>query len=68
MTGSKTSVSKILNLFVIILVLVSVSAMPVPAAPNSAQAVKSFVQSFATDWNRHDMDAFGKLFARMPIS
>jgi ketosteroid isomerase-like protein len=55
--------SKILSLFAIVLVAVSVSAMPVPAAPNGAQDVKSFVQGFATDWNHHDMDAFGKLFA-----
>jgi len=55
--------SKILSLFVIVLVAVSVSIMSVPAAPNGAQDVKSFVQGFATDWNHHDMDAFGKLFA-----
>ncbi len=33
------------------------------AAPNDADEVRKVVAAFATAWNRHDMDAFGKLFA-----
>jgi len=33
------------------------------AAPNDAEAVRSVVAQFATTWNRHDLQAFGKLFA-----
>jgi hypothetical protein len=33
------------------------------AAPNDADDVRNAVAGFATSWNRHDMDAFGKLFA-----
>ncbi len=33
------------------------------AAPNDTDDVRKTVEGFATDWNHHDMDAFGKLFA-----
>jgi uncharacterized protein (TIGR02246 family) len=33
------------------------------AAPNDMQDVRNVVAAFATTWNHHDMDAFGKLFA-----
>ena len=33
------------------------------AAPNDAKDVRSVITGFATTWNRHDLDAFGKLFA-----
>jgi uncharacterized protein (TIGR02246 family) len=33
------------------------------AAPNDEQDVRNVVAGFATAWNHHDMDAFGKLFA-----
>ena len=33
------------------------------AEPNEEVAVRQFVSSFAEDWNRHDLEAFGKLFA-----
>jgi len=33
------------------------------AAPNDADNVRNVVAGFATSWNRHDMDAFGKLFS-----
>jgi Domain of unknown function (DUF4440) len=33
------------------------------AAPNDAKDVRSVVAEFATTWNRHDLDAFGNLFA-----
>jgi Domain of unknown function (DUF4440) len=33
------------------------------AAQNDAEDVRNVVAEFATTWNRHDLDAFGKLFA-----
>ncbi len=33
------------------------------AAANDAENVRNVVAGFATSWDRHDMDAFGKLFA-----
>src|SRR5271168_2983364 len=33
------------------------------AAPNDAQSVRNVVAGFAATWNRHDLHAFGKLFA-----
>lgn len=33
------------------------------AAQNEAQDVRNAVLGFSTDWNHHDMEAFGKLFA-----
>jgi ketosteroid isomerase-like protein len=44
-------------------VLNSLLAVCVLAAPNDAEAVRNVVAGFATTWNRHDLDAFGKLFA-----
>jgi len=35
----------------------------VPAAPIATEAVRKVVVGFATTWNRHDLEAFGKLFA-----
>ena len=33
------------------------------AAANNVEDVRNVVAGFATAWNRHDLDAFGKLFA-----
>ena len=33
------------------------------AEPNESEDVRKAVAGFATTWNAHDMDAFGKLFA-----
>lgn len=33
------------------------------AAPSDEEQVRQAVSSFADTWNRHDMEAFGKLFA-----
>jgi ketosteroid isomerase-like protein len=33
------------------------------ATQNDAKDVRNVVAGFATTWNRHDLDAFGKLFA-----
>jgi uncharacterized protein (TIGR02246 family) len=35
----------------------------VAAAPNDAEDVRSAAMGFSAAWNRHDMAAFGKLFA-----
>jgi ketosteroid isomerase-like protein len=39
------------------------SANCVLAAPSDAEDVRNVVVGFATTWNRHDLEAFGKLFA-----
>jgi Domain of unknown function (DUF4440) len=36
----------------------------VSATPNDAKDVRDVVAAFAVTWNRHDLDAFGKLFAQ----
>jgi ketosteroid isomerase-like protein len=33
------------------------------ASQNDAEDVRKVIAGFATTWNRHDLDAFGKLFA-----
>ena len=33
------------------------------AAQNDAEDVRKVAAGFATAWNHHDLDAFGKLFA-----
>jgi uncharacterized protein (TIGR02246 family) len=43
--------------------LSSLSANCVLAAQNDVEDVRNVVTGFATTWNRHDLDAFGKLFA-----
>lgn len=47
----------------VVMMLGSIWATGVLAAPNDVEGVRNVVASFATDWNRHDMEAFGKLFA-----
>lgn len=34
-----------------------------PGTPNEEQEVRQIVSGFAEAWNRHDMEAFGRLFA-----
>lgn len=58
-----TNMTKALSLFAAVALFASVWSAPVFAAPNDAQEVRSVVAAFATTWNRHDMDAFGKIFA-----
>lgn len=52
-----------LSLFVAIVSMACLYAPRIYAAPNDAAQVQSVVTGFATNWNRHDMVAFGKLFA-----
>jgi ketosteroid isomerase-like protein len=54
------SVSKSLNLLAVVALVASLSPTFVFGAPNDEKGVRKV---FATDWNRHDMGAFGKLFA-----
>ena len=54
---------KPLKLFAVVALLASFSTTCVLAAPNDTEAVRKVVEGFATAWKRHDMDAFGKLFA-----
>ncbi len=44
-------------------VLNSLLATCALAAANDMEDVRNVVAAFATTWNRHDLDAFGKLFA-----
>jgi Domain of unknown function (DUF4440) len=44
-------------------VLTTLLATSLLAAQNDAQEVRNFLAGFAATWNRHDLDAFGKLFA-----
>jgi uncharacterized protein (TIGR02246 family) len=50
-------------------VAISLAAMALPfvgclvAEPNDEAAVRQVVSGFVDDWNRHDMEAFGRLFA-----
>jgi uncharacterized protein (TIGR02246 family) len=50
-----------------LLLLLALVALPFAAsawaAPSDEDAVRQAVSGFADAWNRHDMDAFGKLFA-----
>jgi hypothetical protein len=54
---------KPLSLLAAVAVLNSLLTAGVLAAANNVEAVRSVVAAFAAAWNRHDLDAFGKLFA-----
>ena len=51
------------RLFALLALITSLVATSLVAAPNDEEDVRKFVSGFATAWNQHDMDAFGKLFA-----
>jgi uncharacterized protein (TIGR02246 family) len=60
-----TTVTRKLSIVLAAVVMMSsLRTTCVLAAPNDAADVRNVVASFATTWNRHDMDAFGKLFAQ----
>ena len=52
-----------LNLLAAVALVIFMSVTCVLAAPNDVEDVRNVVAAFATTWNNHDMDAFGKLFA-----
>jgi len=54
---------KLSTVLTAVTVLTSLWANCVLATQNDAQDVRIVVAGFATTWNRHDLDAFGKLFA-----
>ena len=54
---------KPLKLFAVVALLASFSTTCVLAAPNDTDDVRKVVEGFATAWNHHDMEAFGRLFA-----
>jgi hypothetical protein len=58
-----TAMHKLSTVLAAVTVLISLSANCVLAAQNDAEDVRNVVAGFATTWNRHDLGAFGKLFA-----
>jgi hypothetical protein len=61
MTTAKRRFSTV---FAVVVVLNFLFATCVSATPNDAKDVRDVVAAFAATWNRHDLDAFGKLFAQ----
>lgn len=55
--------NKALALFAVVVLLPFVPANSALAAPTDEAGVRNVVAGFATAWNNHDMDSFGKLFA-----
>jgi len=51
------------SLLAAVAIVTSMGATCILAAPNDVEDVRNVVAAFATTWNNHDMDAFGKLFA-----
>lgn len=51
------------SLLAAVAILTSMGATCVLPVPNDVEDVRNVVTAFATTWNNHDMDAFGKLFA-----
>jgi uncharacterized protein (TIGR02246 family) len=58
-----TDTRKLSTVLAAVAVLTCLMDNRVLAAPNDANDVRKVVAGFATSWNHHDMDAFGKLFA-----
>ena len=58
-----TATRKLSTVLAAAAVLTSLLAGRLLAAQNDADDVRKAVSGFETTWNRHDMDAFGKLFA-----
>ncbi|HEV2289436.1 MAG TPA: SgcJ/EcaC family oxidoreductase [Candidatus Acidoferrales bacterium] len=49
-------------LFAAFALVIPMLATSIVAAPDETENVRNVVAAFATTWNRHDMEAFGKLF------
>src|SRR5271170_5188561 len=58
-----TATRKLSTVLATAAVLTSLWANNIPAAQNDAEDARNVVAGFATTWNRHDLDAFGQLFA-----
>lgn len=59
----RTRMASASNLLAAVTLVASMCATCVLAGPNDAQDVRNLVSGFATAWNHHDLDAFGKLFS-----
>jgi uncharacterized protein (TIGR02246 family) len=55
--------TRVSSLLAAVAIVTSIGATCVLAVPNDVEDVRNVVAAFATTWNNHDMDAFGKLFA-----
>lgn len=55
--------NKALALFAVVVLVPFFPATRALAAPRDEASVRDVVAGFATAWNSHDMDSFGKLFA-----
>lgn len=60
----KAGMNRYSSLFAMVALLAFLYTSIALAAKNDAEDVRNVVAGFATDWNHHDMDAFGKLFAQ----
>jgi hypothetical protein len=58
-----TATRKLSTVLAAVAVLMCLPDNLVLAASNEADNVRNTVAGFATNWNRHDMDGLGKLFA-----
>jgi ketosteroid isomerase-like protein len=58
-----TAMRKLSTVLAAVAVLTSLFADRLLAAQSDAEDVRKVVTGFATTWNHHDLDAFGKLFA-----
>jgi hypothetical protein len=58
-----TPMRKLSTLLAAVAVLTALSSNRVLAAQNDVEDVRNLVAGFAATWNRHDLDAFGRLFA-----
>lgn len=54
--------SKRLRIFLSLVLVAPLLIVQVFAEPNDEEDVRNTVNGFSQSWNRHDMDAFGKLF------
>jgi uncharacterized protein (TIGR02246 family) len=61
---SKSMRGTLVRLGLVFLLLANIGAGVASAAEGDAEAARVAVNRFAEAWNRHDMDAFGALFAR----
>jgi hypothetical protein len=59
----KTAMRKLSTVLAAVTVLTSLFAARLLAEQNDAEDVRNLVTGFATAWNHHDLDAFGKLFS-----
>jgi hypothetical protein len=59
----KTAMRKLSTVLAAVAVFTSLFAARLLAEQNDVEDVRNVVTGFATAWNHHDLDAFGKLFS-----